>query len=186
MIKSRIHLRAFEKEDLDAVIRWVNDDSITCTLSDAFIYPVSRADESKWLENTALANYREKVFAVEKEDGVLIGSVGLHQINWVERKAEMGIIIGEKSCWGQGYGYEAVQALLHLAFNKMNLHRVSLRVFEFHQRAIRLYERCGFQQEGLLREDHYNGGSYSNTLVMGLLKHEYLTRDVSCGARDGG
>jgi RimJ/RimL family protein N-acetyltransferase len=176
MNTGRIHLRAFEREDLDTVIRWVNDESVTCTLSDAFIYPVSRSDEMKWLENVALANYREKVFAIEKEDGVLIGSVGLHQINWVERKAELGILIGEKQCWGKGYGREAIQAVLHIAFKKMNLHRVYLRVFEFHQRAIGLYEHCGFQREGLLREDHYYGGKYSNTLIMGLLKQDYLTR----------
>ena len=169
-----IRLRAFEREDLDQVIQWVNDESVTRNLSDAFIYPVSRSDELKWLESVALANHREKVFAIEKETGSLIGSVGLHNLNWVERKGELGILIGEKSCWGRGYGREAILAILHIAFNKMNLHRVYLRVFENNQRAIQLYEKCGFQREGLLREDHYYAGEYVNTLIMGLLRDEYL------------
>jgi diamine N-acetyltransferase len=172
-----VHLRAFEREDLDNVIRWVNDEEITRNLSDAFIYPVSRSDELKWLESVALANHREKVFAIENETGELIGSIGLHNINWVERKAELGILIGEKKYWGVGYGYRALQALLQLAFNKMNLHRVYLRVFENNTGAIRLYQRCGFLQEGLLREDHYYAGQYYHTLVMGVLKQEYLDKN---------
>jgi RimJ/RimL family protein N-acetyltransferase len=171
-----IQLRAFERDDLEQVIRWVNDESITRNLSDAFIYPVSRSDEMKWLESVALANHREKVFAIVKETGELIGSVGLHNLNWVERKGELGILIGEKSCWGKGYGKEAILAILHIAFNRMNLHRVYLRVFENNERAIRLYEKCGFRREGLLREDHYYAGEYFNTLVMGILRDEYLKR----------
>ena len=63
-----------------------------------------------------------------------------------------------------------------IAFEKMNLNRVYLRVFENNSRAIRVYERCGFQKEGVLREDHYAGGRYYNTLVMALLKHEYFEK----------
>lgn len=176
MGKARVQLRAFERDDLDTVIRWVNDEEVTRTLSDAFIYPVSRSDEMKWLESVALANHREKVFAIEDERNRLIGSVGLHQINWVERKAELGLLIGEKSCWGKGYGFAAIQAILQLSFQKMNLHRVYLRVFEFHQRAIHLYDKCGFVQEGLLREDHYCGGCYCHTMVMGILQQEFWAR----------
>lgn len=176
MGKARVQLRAFERDDLDTVIRWVNDEEVTLTLSDAFIYPVSRSDEMKWLDSVALANHREKVFAIEDERNRLIGSVGLHQINWVERKAELGLLIGEKSCWGKGYGFAAIQAILQLSFQKMNLHRVYLRVFEFHQRAIHLYDKCGFVREGLLREDHYRGGGYCNTLVMGILQQEFWLR----------
>jgi RimJ/RimL family protein N-acetyltransferase len=170
----KIHLRAFEMEDLDTVVRWVNNEAITCHLSDALIYPVSRADEIKWLESVSMANPREKVFAIETSSGRLIGSVGLRDINWVERKAELGIMIGETDCWGQGFGTAAILEVLRIAFKKMNFNRVWLRVYENNSRAIRVYEKCGFRQEGILREDHYSGGSYHNTLVMGILKREYL------------
>jgi RimJ/RimL family protein N-acetyltransferase len=56
------------------------------------------------------------------------------------------------------------------------LHRIYLRVFENNQAAIHLYEKCGFRREGLLREDHYYAGEYSNTLIMGLLKQEYFAQ----------
>jgi RimJ/RimL family protein N-acetyltransferase len=170
----RIHLRAFEVEDLDTVVRWVNNEAVTSHLSDALIYPVSKADEIKWLESVSMANPREKVFAIETSSGRLIGSVGLREVNWVERKAELGIMIGETDCWGQGYGTAAVLEVLRIAFEKMNLNRVWLRVYENNTRAIRVYEKCGFRQEGVLREDHCSGGAYYNTLIMGILKREYL------------
>lgn len=180
-----VHLRAFEREDLESVIRWVNDEEVTRNLSDAFIYPVSRSDEMKWLDSVALANHKEKVFAIENDEGELVGSIGLHHINWVERKAELGILIGEKRYWRRGYGQGALEAILHLAFNKMNLHRVYLRVFENNPTAIRLYERCGFRQEGRLREDHYYAGQYSHTFIMGLLKREYLEKNSAAVPTDG-
>jgi RimJ/RimL family protein N-acetyltransferase len=170
----KIQLRAFEKEDLDAIVKWVNTEAVTQYLSDSLIYPISRADETKWLESITVANHREKVFAIETLDKELVGSVGLHNINWVERKAELGIMIGEPKFWGRGYGSDAVRQMLRIAFEKMNLNRVYLRVFEDNPRAIRVYEKCGFQKEGVLRQDHYFGRCYSNTFVMAILKQEYL------------
>src|SRR5207244_3399093 len=107
--RMKIHLRAFEKEDIDSIIKLVNDETVTQYLSDTLIYPISRADEVKWLESVSMTNHREKVFAIETLNEELIGSVGLHNINWVERKAELGIMIGEKEFWGKGYGSEAVR-----------------------------------------------------------------------------
>jgi len=170
----KIHLRAFEKEDLDTIVKWVNTEAVTQYLSDSLVYPISRTDEMKWLDSISVSNHREKVFAVETLDGELVGSVGLHNINWVERKAELGIMIGEPQFWGRGYGSDAVCEILRIAFEKMNLHRVYLRVFENNPRAIRVYEKCGFQKEGVLRQDHYFGRCYSDTFIMAILKQEYL------------
>jgi RimJ/RimL family protein N-acetyltransferase len=174
--RMKIHLRAFEKEDIDSIIKWVNDEAVTQYLSDILIYPISRADEVKWLESVSITNHREKVFAIETLNKELIGSVGLHNINWVERKAELGIMIGEREFWGKGYGSEAVREVLRITFEKMNLNRVYLRVFENNPRAIRVYEKCGFQIEGSLRQDHYYGRRYYDTLIMAMLKEEYFEK----------
>jgi len=177
----KVQLRAFEPEDLDIVIRWVNNEAVTLNLSDLLLYPVSRADEMKWLESVSMANPNEKTFAIETSDGRLIGSAGLRGINWVERKAELGIMIGETDCWGQGYGTASVLEILRIAFEKMNLNRIFLRVYQNNSRAIRVYEKCGFRKEGVLREDHYSRGTYHNTLIMGILRSEYFS---SCHSAD--
>lgn len=91
------------------------------------------------------------------------------------RNAECIIDIGEKECWGKGYGREALQLLLDYAFLELNLHRVSLRVFSFNEKAIRLYERLGFKDEGRSRQSLYRDGRWHDICHMGILQEEYVT-----------
>lgn len=86
----------------------------------------------------------------------------------------MIIDIGEKEYWGSGYGFEAVNVLLTYAFLEQNIHRISLNVFAFNERAIRLYERIGFQQEGRSREAIFRDGRYHDIIQMGLLQTEFI------------
>jgi diamine N-acetyltransferase len=60
-----------------------------------------------------------------------------------------------------------------MLFKTLNLNRVSLRVFESNQRAIKAYERVGFILEGRLREDHFSQGRFEDTLIMGILCDEW-------------
>ncbi len=94
-------------------------------------------------------------------------------LNTRHRRAELGIVIGEKAYWGQGYGSDAIRTLLRFAFEEMNLHRVYLRVYEDNARGIRAYEKCGFCIEGRLREANYRKGRYHDELIMGVLRGEF-------------
>ncbi|MED4174038.1 GNAT family protein, partial [Halalkalibacterium halodurans] len=94
-------------------------------------------------------------------------------IDYKNRNAECIIDIGEKTYWGKGYGFEALRLLLNYAFLEMNLHRVSLRVFSFNKKAIRLYEKLGFKHEGTSRQCLYRYGQWHDIVHMGILKDEY-------------
>ncbi len=85
----------------------------------------------------------------------------------------MGIVIGEKAYWGQGYGSDAICAVLRFAFQELNLHRVYLRARADNARGIRAYEKCGFRHEGQLREAIYSNGRYYDELWMGVLRPEF-------------
>ena len=106
-------------------------------------------------------------------DGRYIGNIGLYEIDWKNRKAEYGILIGDKSAWGKGYGFDSSTDLLAYAFRELNLHRIFLRVLAYHERAIRLYEKIGFREEGRLRQDIFRSGAYRDTIIMGMLASEY-------------
>jgi RimJ/RimL family protein N-acetyltransferase len=95
------------------------------------------------------------------------------KINHREQNAELGIVIGDRTRWGQGYGQEAVQLLLDFAFTEMNLHRIYLRVDVNNTYAIRCYENCGFVEEGRLREVVYHRGHFEDQLIMSVLRSEY-------------
>jgi RimJ/RimL family protein N-acetyltransferase len=168
----KVRIRALQKSDIAEIMKWINDPEVKSNL--LMRYPVSQYQEERWIE-TALGtdNQRNKTFALETKDRVYLGGIGLHKIDWENRNAEVGIVIGKKDYWNKGYGTDAMMAILDFAFNQMNLHRVYLRVFEFNQRGIRSYEKCGFKKEGILRQDRYRQGRYYDTIIMGILKDEF-------------
>jgi RimJ/RimL family protein N-acetyltransferase len=168
----KVRIRAIEKTDIDEILKWINNPEVTSNL--ILRYPVSRYQEEKWIERMLDgADERNKVFVIETKDKIYLGGIGLHNINWLDRNAEVGIVIGKKEYWNKGYGTDAMMTLLDFAFHQMNLHRVYLRVYDFNPRGIRSYEKCGFRKEGVSREDHYIEGRYHDTIIMGILKDEF-------------
>ena len=170
-----VRLRAYEKSDLDAVMKWVNDEEVTDLLGGGnLVYPVSSLAEEKFIEAAAGSSDKQKNFVIETlAERKYIGGISFNVIDWLNRSAAVGIVIGDKSLWGKGYGADAMRVLMRLAFDKMNLHRLGLNVFDYNQRAIKSYEKCGFKREGVLREDHFARGKYHDTIVMGILESEY-------------
>ncbi len=177
MLKGKlVNLRAVEKKDLEEIMKWVNDREVTKYLS-AFLYPVSRAEEEKFLERAMSHNDTEKNLVMETKEGDYIGQISLHKIDWKNRNAELGIVIGNKEYWGKGYGTDAIKILLNHAFNQMNLYKVYLRVFDYNQRAIRCYEKCGFKEEGRVSKGQFYDGKYYDIILMGILKDEFEKMD---------
>jgi RimJ/RimL family protein N-acetyltransferase len=170
----KVRLRALEKTDIDEILKWINDPEVISNL--ILRYPVSKYQEEKWIEKILEGtDERNKHFVIETKEGVYLGGIGLHNINWNDRNAEVGIVIGKKEYWNKGYGTDAMMTILDFAFNRMNLYRVYLRVYDFNQRGVRSYEKCGFKKEGVLREDRYMEGKYHDTIIMGILKDEFCS-----------
>ncbi len=169
-----VRLRGYERSDLDAVMKWWNDEEVTQFLGGTE-FPASTIEEQTFIEKAAAGtDPSNKSFAIETlAERKYIGTIGLARINWLSRHAELGMAIGEKDYWGRGYGSDAVRVLLRLAFDKVGLHRVQLHVFDFNQRAISCYEKCGFRREGVLRDYWYKNGKFRDTLVMSILASEY-------------
>ncbi len=169
----KVRLRPIEREDLPRFVRWFADPEVRRHL---LVYlPFSLTQEERWYEELQerLRRSESVVLALETLDGLHIGNIGLHEIDWKNRHAELGIVIGEKAYWGQGYGTDAIRTLLRLAFEEMNLHRVYLVVDEDNLRAIRCYEKCGFREEGRLREAVFREGQYHDQPVMSVLQAEF-------------
>ena len=167
-----VRLRAVEPEDAENAFRWMNDPEVTRNLMAR--YPFSLEAEREWVKGAGkpldFANAR---FAIETKDGVHIGHCGLHGGNAESRHAELGIMIGEKEYWGRGFGTETMLTLLRFAFEQMNLHKVSLGVFEFNERGLAMYTKLGFVEEGRLREDLFQDGRYWDLVRMSILRREY-------------
>jgi RimJ/RimL family protein N-acetyltransferase len=173
-------LRALEEEDLPRCVRWFNDPEVRRLLN--MRYPLSMTEEERWwasrLEREGTGDV---IFAIEAEDGKHIGNLGLHNVDHENRRAMLGIAIGEKGYWGRGYGTDAIGATLGWAFGYLNLNRVYLTVYATNQRAIRCYEKCGFQHEGIQRQAQYIDGEYVDEWMMGILRDEFLGSEEAAG-----
>ncbi|MBN1890527.1 MAG: GNAT family N-acetyltransferase [Thermoflexales bacterium] len=174
----RIRLRAIEREDAPTFVRWFNDPETRSYL--LVLAPMSIAQEERWIESLAnkLDDY---VFAIEAKPGDAwrhIGNTGLHRIDWKHRSATFGIVLGERECWGQGYGADATRTMLAFAFGTLNLHRVELEVFEYNPRAIRCYEKSGFRREGTRRQSHFHDGRYWDAHIMAALQDEFANASL--------
>lgn len=176
IIGDQIRFRGIEKEDLPSFVRWLNDPEVKQGLS--LLYPLSLAEEEEWFAAMLKKTPRERPMAIEiqpdpqKDIWIFVGNCGLFNIDWENRSAEIGIHIGEKGYWDQGFGTKAMRLLLKHGFDNMNLHRIYLRVYESNHRAIRSYEKAGFILEGKLREAQYIDGSYVDVLLMSVLRPE--------------
>jgi RimJ/RimL family protein N-acetyltransferase len=109
----------------------------------------------------------------ERSTGRLIGSCAFSQLDGENGSALYHITIGESDAWGHGYGTEATQLMVNHAFRTLGLHRIALFVFEFNERAIRAYRRCGFLIEGRSRESIWRDGRWWDELAMSILESDW-------------
>lgn len=177
-----VRLRALEASDLERAYTWINDREVTRYL--AARYPLSHADERRWLEEGPTNGFANGVrLAIETKEGVHIGNLDLHRVNPEDRKAGLGIMLGDKDYWSKGYGADAVVTLLRFAFGEMNLNRVWLHAFEFNERAIACYKKCGFREEGRLRQHYFGEGRYWDVFALAILRDEFQA--LHGGPQDG-
>jgi len=109
----------------------------------------------------------------ERGTNRLIGTCAFSQLDGENGSALFHITIGEADAWGHGYGTEATRLMLDHAFGTLSLHRIGLFVFEFNERAIRAYKRCGFVVEGRSRESIWREGRWWDELAMSVLDSDW-------------
>lgn len=103
----------------------------------------------------------------------LIGFFSLW-VDLIHSEAWVGIGIGEREFWGKGYGTDMMKLCLRYAFTELNVHRVSLGLHSYNPRALKSYEKAGFQLEGCTRKDTLREGKRTDGLWMGILREEWL------------
>ena len=101
-------------------------------------------------------------------DDRLLGMVDLDVDSWAHRNGWIGIGLGERDTWGRGYGTDAMRLIVRYGFQELDLYRITLTVFTYNPRAVRSYEKVGFEVEGRLRQALHKDGRRADILVMGL------------------
>lgn len=172
----RIWLTALNRADAAVMARWEYDNEYLRLMDSSPARPRSEDEIARWLDSAARSN-TEFTFGVRLLDSDdLIGWAQLDGIIWTHGTSALGIGVGNRSFWDRGYGTEALALLLDFAFDELNLHRVFLTVFSYNPRAIHLYEKLGFQREGLYREHLQRDGQRFDMLLYGILRREWAAR----------
>jgi diamine N-acetyltransferase len=173
IIGKRVRLRGVEREDLPRFVRWLNDPEVIQGLM--LDTPMSLPQEERWFQAILERRVEEQPLVIDVGQGsdwISIGNIHFQQIDWKNRAAEVGIFIGEKRFWNQGFGSEAMSLMLQYGFNTLNLNRIFLRVYETNLRATRSYEKAGFILEGRQRQAHFQDGKYIDVLMLSVLRSE--------------
>lgn len=169
-----VRLRPLELSDAERCTRWLQQQETTRFILGGRM-PFSRGREEQWLASMAQSQ-TDAVFAICTQDGgEPIGTCGLHGIEWVDRFAVAGIAIFEEAHLGRGVGTEAMRLLVDHAFWALNLERVELNVFDFNTRAIHVYKKLGFVEEGRLRRRRFKEGRWVDEILMAVSRVDWRT-----------
>jgi ribosomal-protein-alanine N-acetyltransferase len=104
-----------------------------------------------------------------------VGNITLQELDWVNRRAFIGYLIGEKGFAGRGFASEACLMLLYYGFNKLNFDRIWTTVSVEHVASLKVAEKAGFKVEGRLREHQLRNGRRIDVSVVGALRQEWMT-----------
>ncbi len=169
-----VTLRAIERGDLPLLQTWSNDPEIQYLLG-GWHFPSSALMMEKWLERLQTDHLNQR-FAVEINTHGLIGMTNLININWKDRNAFTGIMLGPEDMRHRGYGTDAVTAVMHYAFQELGLERLDTTIIEYNDPSYRMYiKHCGWREEGRKRNFYWRKNRYWDQIIIGIDRSDYLT-----------
>ncbi|MEO0967704.1 MAG: GNAT family protein [Cyanobacteria bacterium J06639_18] len=166
-------LAAPQPEDNEYFARWSNNDEYLRLADNDPAKPITPKDwnefESSVLNSPNSYNFRLRTLT----DDILIGSVGLFEIQWMHQIASMGIAIGDPDYWGKGYGTDAIKLILGYGFRELNLYRIASTTIGYNIRSVKAHEKVGFRKEGVQRQSIQREGQRFDLICYGILRPEW-------------
>ena len=165
---------------------WFNDPEVTKYNShglfpyspgamDAFVKTIEQGSDSKIVWAIEVSNKEEheawknavQIAIPEPPQWIHIGNCSLDRINWINRSAELTIVLGKER--GKGFGMQACEWMLEHAFLKLNLHRVWTGTAARNIGMRRVCEKLGMRHEGNFIDGMFLDGAYVNVIAYGIL-----------------
>ena len=171
-----IGLRYFEPADFKQLMDWIETPELMLQWGGpSFVFPLNKFQLEEYLKEANKKNSSSFIYSViDAETEELIGHISLARIDRNNRSARIGrVLVGNPEAKGKGVCSEMMRQVLDFAFDELNLHRVTLGVFDFNKPAIACYEKAGFQKEGLLRDHQKFGDEYWSLWEMAILESEW-------------
>lgn len=168
---SKVTLRPGDDSDFYLLHKWYNDTELNRLAG----WNSSKVTVDRLRYNMSRSfGYDPMNLMIDNEEGTPIGTIQLYDFNEQDKNCKLGIRIGDRDYWGKGYGEDAVKTILEYAFMKIDIYRVALQVYEYNERAVKCYLKCGFRCEGRIRQSACIDGKFYDEIIMGVLKSDFI------------
>ncbi len=171
IIGDRIYLKLLSSDDVNVMyLNWLQDPQILQYLESRW-RPHSLEDLRHYVQvmNDGLNNFMFGIFL--KENDGYIGNIKIGGINHIHRYGDIGLIIGEKSVWGKGYGQEAIELATKYAFEEINLNKVIAGIYEGNIGSIKAFKKAGYREVGVLKQHRFCQGAYVDEFLFEKCRH---------------
>lgn len=176
-----IRLENFTENDFDQLIEWVNSDHLmTNWAGSLFSFPLNEESLNWYIRETNDLQKSDALVykAIDDKSGETVGHISLGSISRKNRSGRISrVLVGQNAHRGKGICCSMVSAILTIAFEELSLHRVALGVYDFNKSAIGCYTKCGFTEEGRMRDVLLYNNEYWTLVEMGILEDEWFTKN---------
>lgn len=168
----RVQLVPLDKEwHLENYVRWFNDPEVIRYLDR--VMPLTRLEEEEFFDRVS-RDRDTVIWAIHDESDRHIGGTGLHAIDWRNRSATSGIVLGDTTIWGRGYATEVMRLRTQWAFEELGLHRIESECFADNAAVIRCLEKSGYKQIGTSRKRRWRAGGWHDCILWEILDEDYF------------
>jgi ribosomal-protein-alanine N-acetyltransferase len=166
----RLVLRNMTLDDVSQdYVNWLNDPEINKYLSCANTVQTKESCLT-YVQSYEGRNDRALIGIFLKDHDLHIGNLTISSIDWHNKIGDIGISIGRKELMGKGFAKEALNGIMRFFFNQLGLHRLQAGVNALNLRSLKLFIKCGFKIEGLLRESNYINGGFEDGYILSVLE----------------
>ncbi|WP_327438520.1 GNAT family protein [Pseudomonas donghuensis] len=168
-----VTLRAIEASDIDQLNRWANAPELWEKLG-GWHFPYSRQSTEQWVRGINNNDMKNQVYAIDTEEQGLVGTANLVNIDWKNKNAFHGMMLGDKESRGKGYAQDTVMTIMRYAFEELGLNRLDGDMISSNALSVNFYtKRCGWEIEGTKKDWFYRKGQYFDKVVVGITRARY-------------
>jgi RimJ/RimL family protein N-acetyltransferase len=142
-------------------INWMNDSDVTKYTESRFVKHTMESIKG-WVRDVS-GSSNDYLYGIYANDH--IGNIKLH-INEHHNLADIGIIIGDKTQWGNGYAVEAIKLLTEHGFNKIGLHKISAGIYTNNIGSIKAFRKAGYKEDGRHELTYLSNREYVDEIIM--------------------
>ena len=171
MIKGKsVYLRAIEKEDIQTLLTWRNIDAFRKNFRE-----LNYSQQVEWFNSVSSSKNDFMFSIVDLNTNELIGACGLLYIDWIIGSADYSFYIGKDELYIDDlFAKDATNLLLSYGFNKLNLNKIWMELYEFDDKKINFFtKKYNFEVDGKLRQNCFEDGKYFDSFIISLLKSDF-------------